>query len=174
MDKLNRREFLKSSGLIGGAWLLGTDGGIVMAKDKSPVTLVKTANRKEGVKASLKALKINPVKGKAVLIKPNFNTADVTPGSTHNDTLVALVEELWEMGAKSISLGERSYPPTREVMQEKGILPILDKLNVKVINFDDLQEKDWVLVNPKKSHWTNGFRIARPISNRSAWSPPAA
>lgn len=160
---LNRREFLKCSGVIGGAWLLGMDGGIVMAKDKSLVTLVKTANRKEGVRTSLKALKVNPVKGKAVLIKPNFNTADAAPGSTHNDTLAALVEELWEMGAKSISLGERSYPPTQEVMQEKGILPILDKLNVKVINFDDLQEKDWVLVNPKESHWANGFRIARPI-----------
>ena len=163
MDKLNRREFLKSSGVIGGAWLLGTDGGIVMARDKSPLTLVKTTNRREGVRASIKALKINPVKGKEVLIKPNFNTADVTPGSTHNDTLVALIDELWEMGAKSVSLGERSYPPTQEVMQEKGILPILDKLNVKVINFDDLKEKDWVLVNPKKSHWANGFRIARPI-----------
>jgi uncharacterized protein (DUF362 family) len=163
MKELNRREFLKSSGLIGSAWLLGTDGGIVMAKDKSLVTLVKTGHRKEGVKASLKALKINPVKGKVVLIKPNFNTADAAPGSTHNDTLAALVEELWEMGAKSISLGERSYPPTQEVMQEKGILPILDKLNVKVINFDDLQEKDWVLFKPKESHWANGFRIARPI-----------
>jgi len=67
------------------------------------------------------------------------------------------------MGAKSISLGERSYPPTREVMEKKSILPILDKLNVKVIDFDDLEEKDWVLFKPKKSHWPNGFRIARPI-----------
>jgi uncharacterized protein (DUF362 family) len=134
-----------------------------MAKEKNTVTLVKTTNRKEGVKASLKALKINPVKGKEVLIKPNFNTADTTPGSTHNDTLVALIDELWEMGAKSISLGERSYPPTREVMEEKGILHFLDKLNVKVIDFDNLQEKDWVLFKPKESHWANGFRIARPI-----------
>ena len=54
MDKLNRRDFLKFSGMIGSAWLLGTDGGIVMAKDKSLVTLVKTTNRKEGVRASLK------------------------------------------------------------------------------------------------------------------------
>jgi uncharacterized protein (DUF362 family) len=67
------------------------------------------------------------------------------------------------MGAKSISLGERSYPPTREVMEKKGILPILDKLNVKVIDFDDLDKKDWVLFKPKGSHWPNGFRIARPI-----------
>jgi uncharacterized protein (DUF362 family) len=124
---------------------------------------VKTDNRKNGVKTSLKVLNYNPVKGKNVLIKPNFNTADITPGSTHNDTLVALIEEVWEMGAKSISLGERSYPPTREVMEKKGILPILDKLNVKVIDFDKLDNKDWVLFKSKKSHWPNGFRIARPM-----------
>jgi uncharacterized protein (DUF362 family) len=139
------------------------DGGIAMSSTASRVALVKIDNRKNGVKTSLKVLHINPVKGKDVLIKPNFNTADITPGSTHNDTLVALVEEVWGMGAKSISLGERSYPPTREVMEKKGILPILDKLSVKVIDFDDLDKKDWVLFKPKKSHWPNGFRIARPI-----------
>lgn len=143
--------------------MMGMEGGIAMVKTKSPVALVKTDNRKHGVNESLKALKINPVKGKHVLIKPNFNTADKTPGSTHNDTLVALIEEVWQMGAKSISLGERSYPVTHKVMEEKGVLPIMDKLDVKVINFDDLKEKDWVLFQPKKSHWRNGFRIARPI-----------
>jgi len=138
-------------------------GGVAMSKATSRVALVKTDDRRKGVKASLRALKIIPVKGKNVLIKPNFNTADITPGSTHNDTLAALVEEIWEMGARSISLGERSYPPTREVMEKKGILPILDKLNVKVIDFDNLEDKDWVLFKPKKSHWPNGFKIARPI-----------
>ena len=98
-----------------------------------------------------------------MLLKPNFNTADPTPGSTHNETLAALVEEMWAMGAKSISLGERSYPPTREVMEEKGIFPLMDKLEVKVMDFDDLDDKDWVLFKPKKTHWENGFRIARPI-----------
>jgi len=139
------------------------DGGAAMSSTANRVALVKTDDRKRGVKASLRALKMNPVKGKNVLIKPNFNTADVTPGSTHNDTLVALVEEIWEMGATSISLGERSFPPTREVMEKKGVLPILDKLNVKVIDFDELDQKDWVLFKPKKSSWPNGFRIARPI-----------
>ena len=134
-----------------------------MASSASRVVLVKTDDRKKGVKTSLKVLNINPVKGKDVLIKPNFNTADIPPGSTHNDTLTALVEEIWGMGAKSISLGERSYPPTQEVMEKKSILPILDRLNVKVINFDDLDKKDWVPFKPEKSHWPNGFRIARPI-----------
>jgi len=163
MEKVSRRDFLKVTGVSGGALFLGMDGGIAMPNTTSRVALVKTDNRKNGVKTSLKVLNINPVKGKNVLIKPNFNTADTPPGSTHNDTLAALVEEIWAMGAKSVSLGERSYPPTREVMERKGILPILDKLNVKVIDFDDLEGKDWVLFKPKKSHWANGFRIARPI-----------
>jgi uncharacterized protein (DUF362 family) len=161
--KMSRRDFLKYSGVTGGSLLIGIDGGLAMSRTTNHVALVKTDNRKHGVRASMKALKINPIKGKDVLIKPNFNTADVTPGSTHNDTLVALIEEIWEMGAKSISLGERSYPLTREVMEEKGILLLLEKLNVKVINFDDLEEKDWVLFKSKKSHWRNGFRVARPI-----------
>lgn len=67
------------------------------------------------------------------------------------------------MGAKSISLGERSYPPTREVMEDKGIFPLMDKMGVKVIDFDDLDDRDWVLFEPKKAHWPHGFRIARPI-----------
>jgi uncharacterized protein (DUF362 family) len=163
LDRLNRRDFLKLTGIAGGAVLLGLKGEELMAAKKTAVALKNTSNRKEGVQGSLKALGINPVKGKNVLIKPNFNTADITPGSTHNDTLTALVEEIWTMGAKTISLGERSYPLTREVMEQKGVLPLMEKLNVKIINFDDLDKKDWVEVIPKDSHWKNGFRIARPV-----------
>jgi uncharacterized protein (DUF362 family) len=129
----------------------------------SRVALVKTTDRKEGVRNALETLGINPCNRKDILIKPNFNTADATPGSTHNDTLLALVEEIWGMGAKSVSLGERSYPPTRQVMEEKGILPSLQKLQVKVIDFDELSDADWVLIKPKEGHWPNGFRVARPI-----------
>ena len=135
-----------------------------MAREMSQVTLVQTEDRKQGVKTLLKVPKGgNQIKGKDVLIKPNFNTADPTPGSTHNDTLQALVEEVWKMGAKSVSLGDRSYPPTKEVMEQKGVIPVLEKLEVKVINFDDLKEKDWLEFKPRGSHWPNGFRIARPI-----------
>jgi hypothetical protein len=91
MKRFSRRDFLKYSGVAGGALIMGMEGGLVMSSPMSHVALVKTDNRKHGVKASLRVLKINPVKGKNVLIKPNFNTADITPGSTHNDTLVALV-----------------------------------------------------------------------------------
>ena len=161
--KFSRREFLKYSGIAAGASVLGMKGGTGMAADKNRVIFFQTEDRKQGVKTILKALKDNPIKGKKVLIKPNFNTADPTPGSTHNETLVALVEEVWKMGAKSVSVGDRSFPPTREVMEKKGILPLLEKLEVKIAGFDDLPEKDWVEFKPKDSHWPDGFRIARPV-----------
>ncbi len=129
----------------------------------SKVAFVKTEDRSQGVKASIAGLQSNPAEGKHVLIKPNFNTADACPGSTHNDTLAALVDELWAMGAKSITVGERSYPPTLQVMEEKRILPLLKAKEVRIINFDDLKRADWVEFRPKDSHWPNGFRIARPI-----------
>ena len=134
-----------------------------MANPKSRVAIFRTEDRKSGVISSINTLKINPVKNKDVLIKPNFNTADPVPGSTHNDTLTALVEEVWKMGAKSVSLGERSYPPTKEVMEAKGVIPLMEKLDVRIINFDDLADQDWVAVKPKDSHWREGFRIARPV-----------
>ena len=134
-----------------------------MTDKKRIVSLVHTEDRNAGVDLSVKALKINPMKNKHVLIKPNFNTADMTPGSTHNDTLAAIVKQAWDMGAKTVSVGERSFPLTAEVMEEKGILPILKELDVNVIDFDTLREKDWVAFNPKDSHWSNGFRIARPV-----------
>jgi uncharacterized protein (DUF362 family) len=138
-------------------------GDLVMANHKSRVAFLNTEDRKSGVSLSVKALGINPAKNKNVLIKPNFNTADLAPGSTHNDTLVALVEEVWKLGAKSVSLGERSYPLTRSVMEQKGILPLMKALDVKIIDFDELDKKDWVKVKPEDSHWQDGFRVARPI-----------
>ena len=86
MKKVSRRDFLKYTGMAGGALFLGGNGGRAMSGTISRVALVKTDNRRNGVKTSLKVLNINPVKGKNVLIKPNFNTADTPPGSTHNDT----------------------------------------------------------------------------------------
>jgi uncharacterized protein (DUF362 family) len=134
-----------------------------MTKLKSRIGFVRTEDRGKGVSLSIKALGMNPVKNKHVLVKPNFNTADPVPGSTHNDTLQALVEAVWKMGARSVSLGERSYPPTRDVMAQKGVIPLMEKLDVKIVNFDDLKDEDWVEVKPKDSHWRDGFRVARPI-----------
>jgi uncharacterized protein (DUF362 family) len=162
-SEISRRNFLKYSGISAGVLMIGFKGGVAMEKSKSKVLFFETEDHKDGVVSSLKALGTNLVKNKAVLIKPNFNTADFYPGSTHNETLVSLVDEVWNMGAKSVAIGERSYPPTKDVMEEMGIIPLMKERDVRILNFDDLSDKDWVKFNPKDSHWKDGFRVARPI-----------
>jgi uncharacterized protein (DUF362 family) len=100
------------------------------------------------------------------MLKPNFNSADPAPGSTHNDTLRALVENLKEMGAKSITLAERSGPgdSTRTVMEKKGVFLLAEELGFEIINLQEMGEDDWVLVQIEGSHWKKGFMFPRVYS----------
>jgi len=127
------------------------------------VALVKTNDRPEGVTRALDLLGLNPVRGQAVFLKPNFNSADPTPGSTHNDTLRSLVKALWEMGAREITLADRSgMADTNQVMRQKGIFQMAQELDFSVINLDELGEDGWVHIRPQGSHWRDGFLFARP------------
>jgi uncharacterized protein (DUF362 family) len=99
-----------------------------------------------------------------VLLKPNFNTADPFPASTHNDTLVQLIAELRGMGAKAITIGERSGPPdTVDVLRDKGIYGLCNLLDVGLINFEELPPESWTRVTPPGSHWNDGFLVAKPV-----------
>ncbi len=123
------------------------------------VSLIKTLYRGEGVRRSISILGINPVLSKSVVLKPNFNSADQTPGSTHIETLGALVATLYEMGAKKITLAERSGPgpSTRSNMEKKGIFDLGKELDFEIICLDEMGPEGWILVKPPDSHWGNGF-----------------
>lgn len=129
------------------------------------VTLAHTEDRTAGVRAALAALNLdaghNPIKGRQILLKPNFNTADPVPGSTDNQTLLALIDELWRLGASSITVGERSWQSTARVIEDKGVAPLLAAKDVGLIVFDDLPEADWIEVKEPGHHWPDGFRVAR-------------
>ena len=126
------------------------------------IGLVRTADRNDGVRRAISLLEYNSIKGKEVTLKPNFNTADPAPGSTHNDTLRALVSTLREMGAKRIILAERSGPPdTRDVMEKKGILKLAQEMDFDVINLQEIGPEGWVHLEPEDSHWEHGFHFAR-------------
>lgn len=162
---MNRREFMMT--MAGGAMGLVAGGGLAVAapaRGTTRVTLVKTSDRAAGIKRAIRLLEANPVRGKRVLLKPNFNTADPFPASTHNDTLAHLVAELKEMGATAITIGERSGPPdTADVLREKGIYELCRRLGVGLINFEELPPEGWVKLTPPSSHWRNGFRVAKPV-----------
>ncbi|MBM3284908.1 MAG: DUF362 domain-containing protein, partial [Candidatus Aminicenantes bacterium] len=104
------------------------------------------------------------LKDKEVLVKPNFNTADPFPASTHNDTLIALIQEIKARGAAAVTVGERSGPPpTQQVMEDKGIFALAQEIGFDVINFEDLAEEDWVHFSPPGNHWPEGFDLPRPV-----------
>jgi uncharacterized protein (DUF362 family) len=164
MIQLNRREFIYTS-MIG---MAGLSAGVpLMAKEtnnKSMVALIRTEDRKKGVVEVMNLLNFPEMKGKKVFIKPNFNTADPTPGSTHNDVLGTLVGEVKNRDAVSVTVGDRCGPgDTKKVMEDKGIFDLGHDQGFDVINFEELDEKDWVLINPPGSHWKNGFYMARPL-----------
>src|SRR4030042_4642650 len=123
------------------------------------ISLVRTDNRTEGTKKAISLLKINPGNGKAVVLNPNFNTADPAPGSTHNDTLRSLVMTLKEMGARKITLAERSAPgPSKhDNIEKKGVFAMAKELGFEILDLQAMPREEWVLVKPKDSHWKDGF-----------------
>jgi uncharacterized protein (DUF362 family) len=163
---MNRRNFLKTSlSTLAAVPALRFNGPATAAEGKkTKVAIVKTQDRKSGIKKAMGLLDIPPMKGRRIFLKPNFNTADPFPAGTHNDTLTALIQEIKSRGAAAITLGERSGPPpTQKVMEDKGIFALSKELGFEVINFEDLAEADWLHFNPPGNHWPEGFFVPRPL-----------
>ena len=168
-SKITRRDFVKTSvssvAALSALSPLAFAVGGRAAAGRSKVAIVRTEDRRKGVAEVLKLLKVAVPKGKSALIKPNFNTADATPGSTHNDTLRQLMTELWERDVRAITIGERSGPPvTKKVMEDKGVFDLARDLRASIVNFEELADADWVPVGSAASHWSNGVFIPRVVA----------
>ena len=126
------------------------------------VAIISTKDRVYGVNKSLELLGINPVKNKNVIFKPNFNTADPPPASSSMDTIKQLIIKLKEMGARYITVAERSGPAnTAEVFENKGLFALAEELGFKIVNLSDSTKEEFVLKKPKDSHWKKGFLFAK-------------
>ena len=171
---MDRRTFLKFSAVVGSAALapawLGREpqaGPLKATPAPSPraqVAFVKTRDRAAGVRQALDLLGLDPVKGKQLFLKPNFNSADPTPGSTHNDVLRALVQDLQARGADRITVGDRSgMGDTRSVMERKGIFRLAEELGFEAVVFDELPAGDWLPQQAPGGHWQQGFALPRLV-----------
>jgi uncharacterized protein (DUF362 family) len=178
---VNRREWLKRFGGAGALFLASPSLMNCQKREfhneavkqivnqtvqgNAKVAFIKTTNRAEGVKRAIELLNFkNDFKGKNIFIKPNFNSADAAPGSTHNDTLRALMDEMRSLGASGMSLGDRSgMGNTREVMTTKDVFALAKDGKAKTIVFDDLKDEDWQFFNFKDSLWQRGFAVPKPV-----------
>jgi uncharacterized protein (DUF362 family) len=163
---LNRRDFVRTVSAGVALWpALGVNGlAQILGPRRSRVAVVHTTDRRRGVTAALELLDLSGVRGKPVVLKPNFNSADEAPGSTHNDTLAQLVTALHERGACGITLGESSGPPqTRSVMEKKGTFDLARDLDFDVVDFEQLADADWVKFGPAGTHWPEGYYLPRLV-----------
>lgn len=162
---MKRRDFLKQSAAGAAISMMGRRASFAMtAEATAKVSLVRSEDRMLGTSAAIELISFPSPKGKNVLLKPNFNTADPTPGSTHNDTLRQLVKEMNDRGASQLTVGESCGPgTTKDVMEKKHIPELSQELGFDVINFDELPPDGWVQFNPPGSHWPNGFGVAKPV-----------
>jgi uncharacterized protein (DUF362 family) len=164
-SRMSRRDFVTT---VSSVAALGALAPRSFALQKAPagrsrVVVVRTDDRKKGVAEVVRLLKVPPPKGKSVVIKPNFNSADPTPGSTHNDTLRQLMTELWERDARALTIGERSGPPqTKKVMEDKGVFDLARDLRATIVNFEELADADWAPMSA--SHWPNGFAVPKLVA----------
>jgi uncharacterized protein (DUF362 family) len=118
------------------------------------MTLVSKVKVEHDVKASVaKAVELIGGLGRVissgdrVMVKPNFNSADLYPGATALEFLKVVVQLFMEAGAKVV-VGESSgavWRPTRKVMEKLDALRQLTDIGAEVIAFDD-RAWDWVRV----------------------------
>ncbi|MFX1380083.1 MAG: DUF362 domain-containing protein [Promethearchaeota archaeon] len=126
------------------------------------VVVISAKDRIYGVNKSFELFGINPVKDKNVIFKPNFNTPDPPPASSSMETVRQLIIKLGEMGAKSVTLAERSGPVnTAETFKMKGVYDLAKQLNFKIVDLDNVPRKDYILKKSEEFHWKDGFLFAR-------------
>ncbi|MFX1457067.1 MAG: DUF362 domain-containing protein [Promethearchaeota archaeon] len=130
------------------------------------LAVISTKERVDGVNKALELLDINPVINKNVIFKPNFNTADPPPASSSMETVRQLLIKIKEMGAKSITVAERSGPAkTSETFELKGLYKLAEELDFKIVDLTDVPDDEYVLKNFEGCHWKEGFLFARIYDN---------
>lgn len=167
---MNRRQFLKDASTMGAVMFAPSLlPAFEVAPSVSHVAFVKTTDRAAGVKRAIDLLGMKKFHGKDIFIKPNFNSSDPAPGSTHEDTLVALLRQLKAMGAGPLTLGDRSgMGDTRAVMGKKSAFQMGKELDAKIVVLDELGPNDWELLKPRDSHWEQGFALPRVVRKAGA------
>jgi uncharacterized protein (DUF362 family) len=132
-------------------------------QSSSPVAFIKTKDRAQGVRQAMEMFDLDNFNGKSIFLKPNFNSPDPSPGSTHLDVLHSIVMILKENGASQITVGDRSgMGDTRRAMSELGVFKLAEEIGFRTIVFDDLPVDQWIMIQPEKSHWKLGFPFAKP------------
>ena len=124
---------------------------------KSLVALVRGETRDEAIRLAVE--KLGGIRHiidspAPALLKPNFNSADPFPASTHPDTLETVVALLKEAGCDDLVVGEMGgllSLPARANFERWGMSAFQERTGVSVLRFD---EEPWVKAHaPEAIRW---------------------
>ncbi len=102
--------------------------------------------------------------GQKVLIKPNVNSDDPAPGTTHAEALAEVVRLAKGRGAYVI-VGDRSNPRWKTVpaMKKIGMFEAAKEAGAdEIVGFE---EQEWTRVKPEGAkNWPKGFRVPKLLA----------
>ncbi len=124
---------------------------------RSLVAMVRAETREAAVRLAVEKLggirRVVPHPA-PVLLKPNFNSADPFPASTHPDTLETVVALFQEAGCTDLAVGEMGgllSLPARGNFERWGMGDFQERTGVGVLRFD---EEPWVRARvPEAIRW---------------------
>lgn len=103
------------------------------------------------------------VKGKIILIKPNTVTGDPNPTTTNPEVVGAIVELLYEAGAKKAVVGDMSALLTlssERNMKKNGIAQAAQSAGAKVVYFED---EEWIEVKLSGTEYIRSVYVSKWI-----------
>lgn len=127
------------------------------------VALAKTPDRAAGIRTAVELLGDVPstFRNKHVVLKPNYNSDDPFPASTHNETVEQLIHLLRDFKVAKITVAERSGIawPSHAVAKKKGLPELFERLGVDYVITVDLPAEEWTAFPLEGSHWKRGIEI---------------
>ena len=161
MRDWTRRDFVKTSATGLAVMATGRLGWPPPSKAQVSLVHAGSGEREEAIRRAIELVGMPDVSAKWIAVKPNYNSADPFPGSTHPKTLEALVRILREQGSGRITVADRSgMGDSREVMEHKGVLLQAQALDFEALPLQDLPPEGWHSVQHPDLHWSQGFHLA--------------
>jgi len=180
MSDSTRRDFLKTSALLGGGLLTADFAALAraaLAADPLPAmsiarwdaTKLATANLTaaavgltEAAVASLGGMDRFVTKGDTVWIKPNigWNRRPELAANTNPDVVGALVRMCQDAGAKTVKVGDHPCHPARQAYRNSGITKTVETAGGKMVYLDEKRFKDMSLNGEYLKKWPVYLEVA--------------
>lgn len=130
----------------------------------SKVYIIKTTDRVAGIQALLEKVDLSVLHNKKIIIKPNYNSDDPFPATTHFDTLRTVIRAVKAVTPESITITERSgMGDTEKVLEDRWVYALASAEVIEVINLDELEDKEWTRKGTIETHWKNGFMLPKIV-----------